>query len=1238
MSELLDDITGLSPAQLELLTLRLAKLNPAGGPPAPARIVPRRRESAAAPLTLGQQGYWFHEQLDPTRTSSNLVIALRIAGPLDPAALVRALDEIVRRHETLRTTFKLVDGQPAQVVSPAPTAKVQSVDVSHLPEAEREEAALGLAAAEPHRRFELTQDTPLRSTLIRLGPDAHVLLLTVHHIVCDHWSKGLFMGELLTLYQSFAAGKPSPLPELPVQYADFALWQHEWLQGDEMKKQLAYWRGQLEGAPAALDIPTDRPRTPGLRGRSKKLRLSFSRELTEEVKAFGRGEEATLFIVLLAALKTLLYRYTAQPDLVAASVIANRNRPEIVSLVGLFANTVLLRTKPAADLSFRGLLRRVVETSLESHANQDLPFERLAQELQTGGGVVPLFQVVFNLQKAPAPFTPLPDLTFSQIDASQELTSFDLFWLLEETDEGLSGILEYNSALFDDGTVGQLAEAFSDVLRTAVREPETPLSAFTLPGGLEAKAQASRMREQRQTIAVSATFTAEPLEEALDFWMRELDTPSQVRFGPFNQVFQQLLDPESLLARNERGINVLLVRLEDWQGLEEDEAVGGAGGADAWARAAENVGRNVGDFTRALAAAAGRGRVPYLVCLCPASPAALADPGRADFFRRAGDELASALAGLKGLYFVSPAEVAELYPVRDYFDAVRAKLGRVAYTPAFFAALATIIARRIHAIQSRPYKVVVTDCDQTLWKGVCAEDGVEGIEIDAPRRAFQEFLVALHEAGVLLCLCSKNSERDVAEVFERRPDMVLKREQIVSWRVNWESKSENLRSLARELSLGPDSFIFLDDNPLECAEVAANCPGVLSLQLPPRAEDVPGFLKHVWAFDQLRTTEEDRRRTTLYRQNSERERFRRESPSLEDFWAGLGLEVRISETTPDESGRVSQLTLRTNQFNTTSIRRSEVEVKELLRAEGRGCLSVRVKDRFGEYGLVGVLTFTAGPDALGADSFLLSCRALGKGVEHRMLAELGRVALGRGLSRVDVACRHTERNRPARDFLEAEAAPYREAGAGGADVYRLPAEVAAGVSFAPPRAAEPAADAARAEGAGPSAAARGDAGPPAARAESALLSRIATELSDPEQVVRLIEAGRRRARDEAGGAYAAPSTPVEEMLADIWAATLQLDRVGVRDNFFKVGGHSLLGTLLISRIRDTFQIELPLLVLFERPTVAGLAEVIEQELIKQMDTGLMAEMMEGLEQLTDEEVKAVLSDEASRLTRNRPPE
>lgn len=1230
MNELLNSIANFSPEQLEYLKLQLEKLNKGTPTPAQTRITPRKRESNVFPLTLAQQGYWFHEQLNPTKTNANITAAMRVAGPLDVAALERALQECVRRHEILRTAFKVVGEGPAQVISPASALRLKLVDLSGLPAHEREDRALSLASEEPSHRFALEQGTLLRAAVIRLHAEEHILLLTIHHIICDRWAHAIFVRELLTLYTAFTAGAPSPLPEPPIQYADFALWQHEWLQSEEMKKQLSYWKRQLEGAPPSLNLPTAQTRSPHRRAESMKYHLLFPKELTAGLKAFAQREETTLFVTLLAAFKVLLYRLTGQEDIVVGSVIANRNRPELEHAIGLFANPVPLRSKFSAEMSFRQALRRVFDTTLDAHANQDLPFERLVQELQPEreGGRAPLFQVVFNLQQAPSAEAALPGLTLSPLNVSKELAGFDLFWLLKESEQGLSGVLEYNAGLFEGGTVEQIVEAYLGVLQAAVGQAELSLSQFTLPATLETMARGARLRAQGQALRLTATFTAEPVEEVLAFWMEELDTPARIEFAPYNQIFQQLLDPSGLLSTNKRGVNIVLLRLDDW--LRDGADVESRAGGDSWTTTAEEtVERNLQDFIAALRSAVERSAVPYILCLCPVAPAMLTDARSAAFFARSERRLVSELAGLGGLHLITAAETTDLYPVREYFDEVRDRLGHVPYTPEFFAALGTHIARKIHAIQSRPSKVIVVDADETLWKGVCAEDGVAGIELDAPRRALQEFLSAQHESGMLLCLCSKNDERDVAEVFERRADMRLKREQIVSWRINWSPKSENLRSLAQELDLGLDSFIFLDDNPLECAEVAAHCPQVLTLQLPPDAESVPRFVKHVWALDVLKTTEEDKRRTASYRQNRERELLHRESVSFEDFIRGLDLQVEIAETTPREAARAAQLTQRTTQFNTASVVRSETEMQGILRSAERVCLSVTVRDRFGEYGLVGILVGAARGQALEVEMLLLSCRVLGRGVEHRMIAELGRRARAKGLTRVSIPCVRTGRNQPVRDFLDGIAADFKRPFDGGL-LYQIPAEVAESLTFQPGQARQPGpaaevGDAARAAPPGV------EESPSPSRLKSAVVQRIATELADVGQILRSLEARTPDARAKEETAYAAPRTPIEEMLANLWASTLKLDRVGINDNFFKSGGHSLLGTLLISRIRDTFQVELPLLSLFDAPTVAGLAEIIEQQLLGQVEASELSEMMQGVEQLTDEEVKALLLDEAAQL-------
>ena len=352
-------------------------------------------------------------------------------------------------------------------------------------------------------------------------------------------------------------------------------------------------------------------------------------------------------------------------------------------------------------------------------------------------------------------------------------------------------------------------------------------------------------------IAVSASFTAEPLEQSLIFWMQELGLGARVEFAPYNQVLHQLLDPSSLLARNRNGINVVLVRLEDLKGITTK------------AQTIPEIERNVRDLLSALITSVERSAASFIVCLCPASPSQVADPERVSFLNQLETRLSSELAQISGIHFIDTEELKSTYAVTDYYDAETNRLAHIPYRPVFFTALGTLIARKVYALKTIPYKAIVLDCDQTLWSGICGEDGALGIHIDPAHKFLQEFMLRQHDSGRLLCLCSKNNEEDVTAVFDHHPEMILKRHHIVCSRLNWSTKSENIRSLARQLNLGLDSFIFIDDDPIECAEVKSNCPEVLTLQLPNELGAIPRFLAHVWAFDHLKTTEEDRKRTTL---------------------------------------------------------------------------------------------------------------------------------------------------------------------------------------------------------------------------------------------------------------------------------------------------------------------------------------------------------------------------------------
>lgn len=1237
MSELSEQIAGLSPAKLELLARRLKEKGRDHAPP--VQTIPRREDAGRphAPLSFAQQRLWVLDQLEPGSSAYNMPAAVRLKGHLDVAALEQSFGEIINRHESLRTTFSLVDEQPVQVISQAEPFSLPVVDLSGLPTEEREAEARRLTALEARRPFDLARGPLLRVSVLRLDEEDHALLLTMHHIISDGWSMGVLVREVKMLYFAFSEARPLPLPELPIQYADFAQWQRGSLQGEALEAQANYWKEQLEDAPVLLELPTDRPRPPVQTLRSAKQAFRVSRELSDKLKALSQREGVTLFMTLVASLQALLSRCSGQEHIVVVSASANRNRPEIENLIGYFVNHLVLHTNLSNNPAFGELLGRVRKVCLGAYAHQDLPFDKLLEELQLQRDLsyTPFHQVMFILDVQQDFSISERDEGFAQLSANMAGegrigTNVDLYMFLRETEQGLAGSMEYRTDLFDADTVEYLVQSYVGILEKIAAHPEMRLQELELPQELQAKADAARAREEQQTIAVAATFTAEPVRDSLEFWMQQLDLPSAIEFAPYNQVIQQLLDPSSLLARNRRGINVVLVRFEDWlryqpTTVEADQT----SQASAEQEAADVIllERNVRELALALKSASERGATPHLICLSPASPRIAADTERMALFDRLEAELVSELAALSGVFFVGSSELTSVYPVAGYYDPHTDASGHVPYTLPFYTAMGTIIARKLQALRSVPYKVIALDCDQTLWKGVCAEDGVLGLEIDEPRRALQAFMTAQHDAGMLVCLCSKNNEADVLEVFDRRTEMILKRGHLAGWRINWKPKSDNLRSLAEELGVGFDSFIFIDNDPIECAQMMSHCPEVLTLELPQDEALIPAFLKHVWAFDHLRITAEDRRRTTLYRQNTERERFRRESLNLEEYLNGLELQVEINAPSADQLARATQLTQRTNQFNTTTRRRSEAELTALCRNDEQECLVVEVRDRFGDYGLVGVLIFQAGAESIVVETMLLSCRVLGRGVEHQMMVRMGKAAEERGCERVDVLYLPSEKNEPVLNFLESIGAKYREPQAEGY-VFRIPSEVAANLSVE--RSASSGAKAKAQVEQGQADAARTSHSRERSRPKSAVVRQIALQLNDAERILKTIESQKQRVRTEAEGMYVAPRTPIEETLAEVWARLLNISQVGIHDNFFRLGGHSLLGTVMFSRVRDTLEVELPLLTLFEAPTIAALAEVIEQNLIGQSDAGQMAEMMQELAHLSEEEIKALLLSEGAQ--------
>ncbi|MBV8318682.1 MAG: amino acid adenylation domain-containing protein, partial [Planctomycetaceae bacterium] len=450
-----------------------------GGRTRTAPAIERIARSGALPLSFAQQALWFLDQLAPGQATFNIPLAVRLIGDLDVPALERAFNVIVRRHEALRTTFAQVDGRPVQIISEALDLALDVVDLSGLPDDRRESEAARRAVAEARHPFDLARGPLVRVVLLRLGENDHALLLTMHHIVTDGWSVGVAARELLALYQSFLAGTPAALPELPIQYVDFAHWQRNRLRGEVLDDLLGYWSRQLAGVPP-LELPTDRPRPVVRTARGALQWFTLAPELTEALEDLSRRERATLFMTLLAAFQTLLHRYTGQDDIAVGSPIANRNRAEIEGLIGFFVNMLALRSDLSGNPSFRTLLGRVREMALGAFEHQDLPLEILIEALRPQRDLsrTPLFQVMFVLHNNPRPEVVLPGLTHRPlpIDEGTGTAKFDLTLALEDTGRGLAGDMEYNIDLFDGTTIARMLGHFQTLLEAIAADPDRRLS------------------------------------------------------------------------------------------------------------------------------------------------------------------------------------------------------------------------------------------------------------------------------------------------------------------------------------------------------------------------------------------------------------------------------------------------------------------------------------------------------------------------------------------------------------------------------------------------------------------------------------------------------------------------------------------------------------------------------------------------------------------------------------------
>ncbi|HSU84175.1 MAG TPA: amino acid adenylation domain-containing protein, partial [Thermoanaerobaculia bacterium] len=531
-----------------------------------ARNIPRRGGEEPV-LSFGQRRLWFIEQLQPGSAAYNVPGAVRIRGRLDLPVLETCLREVGRRHETLRTSIRVVEGEPRLVIAAEPRLRLVTADLRGVPAAEREEEARRLIGACVREPFDLASDPLARTILLRLGDEEHLFLLLMHHAICDVWSIGVFFRNTMALYDAFTLGLPSPLPELPVQYPDYALWQQRLLRGENLEKLLAFWKEQLADAPFVLELPTDLPRPAEQTFRGGQAYLTLDAGLTEGLRALGAQHEASLYMTLMAALDVLLFRYTRQETILVGIPAANRNRVELEGMIGLLLNTLVVRADLAAGMSFRRLLAGTRERILGSLAHQELPFERLVEELRIERDMSrnPVYQVMFTFQNVPSSAMTARDLELARYEVLEGTSRDDLELNLRETGEGLAGWLAFDAGLFEPSTAARMTGHLRTLLAGILTHPDLPLSELPLMSGAEL-----------QQVRVEWNDTARPqpptvFTELFGAWVERTPEATAAACEGITLTYRELDERARGLAARLPGLGVVpgdLVALLDRRGLD----------------------------------------------------------------------------------------------------------------------------------------------------------------------------------------------------------------------------------------------------------------------------------------------------------------------------------------------------------------------------------------------------------------------------------------------------------------------------------------------------------------------------------------------------------------------------------------------------------------------------------------------------------------------------------------------
>ena len=1128
------------------------------------------------PLAQNQKALWFLHSLDPENISYNISLAVEIKEPIIIGALTGALTILIRQHEMLRTLFTDLPGSESlvcQIVTDRTSPVIEEIAGSDL-----NDVQISKMLHEKCRiPFILNQGPMFRVILVRTAHSS-ILCFNFHHIICDAISLRNLLNEFILIYGSLIHKEPRQERYPVADYSNYVFDQLDFLKSAEGERQNNYWKNQIAGKPQILNLPATFTRPSVHRFKGRTLLFRIEGEKYKLLKSVSKKNGATFNVLLLSLFEYFISKISGQKEFFVGLPASGRTRKEFENVFGYIINLLPLGCSISGEKTFVDFLNDNKVRVYESLENQDIPFPVIVENVSPKRDLsrTPIFQVIFNYLNKKAlgsllnflgdhdsgTYSNWGDLLIKPYKIFDQEGQVDLTLEITDDDKKLICALKYNSDLFDEDTVKLFKEEFLNLADLIIKDSDfAPVWLSEQPVSIPSKPTLH--------INITGTFTVEPVKPYLEYWFEKIGITSLISFPGYNQVFSQLLNPASEFNSNTDGFNILLIRLEDW--IKDKKSNNNLKDFD----------KNIKEFGTSLSSALKENKTgKYIIVFCPSSPGILKNSTLSGRIKEAEKGFIDSLKLKSNVVTVGSEELIQTYDLTDYYEELGEKVGHIPFTDDFFISLSTIITRKIRVSFSLPFKAIAVDCDNTLWAGVVAEDGPTGVRIGQSEKVLQEFLVDQMNSGILICLCSKNLEEDVFEVFDVNDQMILKKEHITFHRINWNPKSENLIKLAQEINIGLDSFIFIDDSPVECAEVRNNAPEVLTIQVPESGFTLKQ-LQNSWIFDRLSITEEDRKRSEKYKEEAVRTSFRSSVNSYKDFISGLNLKIDITKFQEANIPRISQLTYRTNQFNFTTLRRSENEIKNISVDKNYECYQVSLSDRFGEYGLIGVIIVNKS-EAYNVDTFLLSCRVLGKGVEHLIISFLGEKARLNKSRFLSLHFRKTEKNTPAGDFLLSNFADTVKTD-NEIQTFDIPVDRAADFTFNP---------------------------------EGAALNQEVKEGSDIKSshghfngtdkndfyymildrylsLENLVAELNKRTTVIADAVPARGSSLTEMNVLSVWQQILKSEAFGNADNFFDIGGHSVLIPQIVIRLQKLHNYEINIVDIFQYPTVHDLAAYID---------------------------------------------